>query len=209
MDRGEHRSADVLRSTRPASTQRRSPATLSSQNRLTGQPVYAGIGSRRTPDDVLAIMRTIGERLALLGWTLRSGGAPGADAAFESGCDDGGGRKQIFLPWPDYNGHPSTLHEVTPAMARLAERYHPNWETLPETSRLLIARNGAQVLGSDLTDPVTVVVCWTSGGRLKGGSAQALRIAADFDVPCVNLGDPTIRRRAMADPVEPILGAAR
>ena len=44
---------------------------------------YAGIGSRRTPGPALNAMRATAERLATLGYTMRSGHAPGADTAFE------------------------------------------------------------------------------------------------------------------------------
>ena len=48
---------------------------------------YAGIGSRETPGLMLGAFARIGEFLAKKGYTLRSGGADGADTAFEVGCD--------------------------------------------------------------------------------------------------------------------------
>ena len=36
--------------------------------------------------------------------------------------------------------------------------------------------------------PVSFVVCWTEGGLLKGGTAQALRIATALNIPIINLG---------------------
>ena len=47
---------------------------------------YAGIGSRNTPKEVLDVFESIGKYLALQGFVLRSGGADGADRAFERGC---------------------------------------------------------------------------------------------------------------------------
>lgn len=47
---------------------------------------YAGIGSRNTPEPVLALMQRCATRLEVLGYTLRSGGANGADSSFEAGC---------------------------------------------------------------------------------------------------------------------------
>lgn len=120
---------------------------------------YAEIGSRQTPDHVLATMEAIGDALGRRGWILQSGGAPGADAAFECGCDRTGGTKQILLPWSGYCGHVSQLHEVTPAMLDLASRYHPHWRKLSHKARLLIARSGAQILGANLTSPVAWIVC--------------------------------------------------
>ena len=167
------------------------PATspASPRYRTTVDRIYAGIGSRQTPPEILAVMERIAEALARDGWTLRSGGAAGADAAFERGCYRAGGDKQIFLPHPGYNDHPSPLHSVTADMLALAAKHHPKWETLPEPARLLIARNGAQVLGPDLASPVDVVVCWTQGGSAKGGTGQAIRVATDRGIPIVNLGD--------------------
>ena len=41
--------------------------------------------------------------------------------------------------------------------------------------------------GPEVT-PVSFVVCWTEGGLLKGGTAQALRIATALNIPIINLG---------------------
>ena len=48
---------------------------------------YAGIGSRSTPPEVQAVMRTLANNLEYTGFTLRSGGAKGADSAFEHGVE--------------------------------------------------------------------------------------------------------------------------
>ena len=47
---------------------------------------YAGIGSRTLPYSVVRNMTQMGIKFAEKGWTLRSGGALGADRAFEDGC---------------------------------------------------------------------------------------------------------------------------
>jgi predicted Rossmann fold nucleotide-binding protein DprA/Smf involved in DNA uptake len=68
---------------------------------------YSGIGSRRTPENIQELMVKLGHYLAGRGWVLRSGGAEGADTAFEKGCDQVHGRKEIFLPWKGYNNNKS------------------------------------------------------------------------------------------------------
>ena len=35
------------------------------------------------------------------------------------------------------------------------------------------------------------VVCWTPGGQLSGGTAQALRIATALNIPIINFGSAT------------------
>lgn len=49
--------------------------------------LYAGIGSRETPRSILDLMTAIARKLEALGYTLRSGGATGADTAFEEGVE--------------------------------------------------------------------------------------------------------------------------
>lgn len=50
--------------------------------------IYTGIGSRNTPPDILDIMFRLAGKLASEGYVLRSGGAQGADDAFEQGAAD-------------------------------------------------------------------------------------------------------------------------
>jgi predicted Rossmann fold nucleotide-binding protein DprA/Smf involved in DNA uptake len=47
---------------------------------------YAGVGSRETPAHVCKQMTELAKRLESFGLTLRSGGAKGADKAFEAGA---------------------------------------------------------------------------------------------------------------------------
>jgi len=146
--------------------------------------IYAGIGSRRTPADVLSVMESIGEQLARAGWTLRSGAADGADSAFERGCDRANGKKEIFLPWPGFNGSTSPLNRPSQAALALAADHHPAWHMCSRAATLLHARNMHQILGIDLKTPVDMVICWSPG---HGGTEQALRLARAYGIHIVNL----------------------
>jgi hypothetical protein len=152
---------------------------------------YAGIGSRRTPDDVLDLMERIAAQLSEDGWTLRSGHAPGADQAFERGA---GGRAEIFLPWQTFESGVRTdgftYAEPRVAAYEIASEFHPAWNRCSRGARMLHARNVHQILGYNLDLPVDFVVCWTDG---KGGTEQALRIARHYDISISNLHDPDVR----------------
>lgn len=148
---------------------------------------YAGIGSRQTPANILLLMSIVGEYLAKKGYTLRSGGAAGADQAFEKGCARVKGPCEIYLPDKAFKGHPSPYYEISDKAMELAQEYHPRFDNLSPFRRALIARNGYQVLGYDLQTPSDFIVCWTPGGKAEGGTGQALRIAADKDIPILNL----------------------
>ncbi len=166
---------------------------------------YAGIGSRATPPAVLTLMTGVARRLAERGYTLVSGGAPGADVAFERGAH----HKHIFLPWHGFQSRPPAAfdHDQPSAEAfRVAACLHPAWERLSSAAQKLMARNTHQILGADLRSPVDFVVCWTPDGREKeedrsrktGGTGQAIALASRWGVPVFNLqhGRSTLDRLA-------------
>jgi len=157
---------------------------------------FAGIGSRETPPEIIEQMETIAELCCKLGYTLNSGGADGADSAFERVYDRLGGPMNIFLPWPGFNGNPSKYSRPKPDAFTIASTVHPAWEFMKKDSvRNLIARNMHQVLGWSLNDPVDFVVCWTVDGAetaerysiRTGGTGAAICIAAKTGIPVFNL----------------------
>ena len=103
-----------------------------------GTLVYAGIGSRKTPDATLADMTTMSAWLAKTGWHLSSGGAHGADTAFAKGSP--ADRRSIFLPWKDYNkltGPDCAIPnraQIDKCM-EVAARLHPTWERCSQGAR--------------------------------------------------------------------------
>lgn len=168
----------------------------------TDDQIYAGIGSRETPPDVLESIAATAQRLARNGWALRTGMSPGADQAFYRGALAGRGRVELYLPWPTFEAYARApgedaavfaLGQPTHAAYSLAARFHPGWSALSADERRLRARDAHQVLGSDLASPATLVVCWTEDGGVDGtdaragGTGQALRIAHHHRIPVLNL----------------------
>lgn len=150
---------------------------------------YAGIGSRTTPNNIQDIFTKIARRLEANGYTLRSGGAGGADTAFEAGVTSA---KEIYLPWPKFNNNPSPLCYISKEAMDLAKKYHPNWTALSPAAKKLMARNSYQVLGEDLNSPSKFIICYTPNGSGSGGTGQAIRIAKDCNIPIVDFGKNTI-----------------
>ncbi len=152
---------------------------------------YTGIGSRKTPDYALTAMWSIANSLASMGFILRSGGAKGADTAFEDGANALDTDKEIYLPWKDFNNNKSMLildDMINKEIAyKIAYKYHPNWMACNDTARAFHARNSYQVLGQDLNTPSSFVICWTPGNAVTGGTGQALRIAIDHNIPIMYL----------------------
>jgi len=164
---------------------------------------YAGIGSRETPARIQNLMNRIAYTFEKEGFILRSGGADGADSAFENGVVNNY-NKEIYLPWngfngrygvsnnPDgglYTGYPT--NEIAEEAYEYAKKFHPAWDRCSRGAKLMHARNVSQILGWSLLEPSKFVVCWTPNGNLIGGTAQALRLANYFEVPVFNLGLPT------------------
>ena len=151
--------------------------------------VYAGIGARKTPEPVLAVMRRMAWYLVEKGWHLNTGGADGADRAFVEGspvlCT-------VFLPWEGYKGWrgPQCVAFSDTALDKLkpfAAAHHDAWERCSPRVRKLHARNVAVIGGVGVTEPVSAVVCWTAGGRVEGGTGVAIRLAGTAGIPVFNL----------------------
>ena len=157
---------------------------------------YAGIGSRQTPKSILAFMEKCAFELAKREWVLRSGGAPGADTAFERGCFNARGLYEIYLPWNKFNGHSglNMFFEIRDDAIDSVYRWHPAPDKLSEGAFKLMARNYYQVMGID-GPPSRAILCWTPDGADTGGTSQAIRIARHHKIPVHNLFFETTRKR--------------
>jgi len=162
-----------------------------------GNRYYTGIGSRKTPEKILKIFAKLGE-IYKEKYTLRSGGAPGADLSFEELISPT--ESTIFLPWKGFNNHPSTLFNQHPQAAIIASKHHAAWIYLAASVQKLMARNVHQVLGVSLDKPSEFIICWTEDGATKkehitkktGGTGLALSVACEYNIPIYNLGNPDI-----------------
>lgn len=149
---------------------------------------YTGIGSRTTPASVLEHMQSIAADLTRKEYILRSGGAAGADTAFERGCDSVNSQaKQIYLPWKNFNNNKSPLFDIPRGAFTIASEIHPAWSSLSHPVRRLHARNVLQVLGMDLQTPTAFVICWTPSGQEIGGTRTAIKLAHEHAIRVVNL----------------------
>lgn len=152
--------------------------------------IVAGIGSRQTPAAVCAEMQAIGAWCWDNGVVLRSGHAEGADIAFETGVD--GALAEIWLPWKSYNRPtrmPASTYrvtEMTPELWAQVYEYHPAPGNLTQGARLLMARNVQIILGANLRDPVTAVVCWTPDEE-TGGTSFGIRLARANGIKVINM----------------------
>lgn len=149
---------------------------------------YAGVGSRETPSVILTLMFQMARHLAVNNYTLKSGGAAGADTAFEKGCDSVNGNKEIFLPWAKFQGSDSQLILKDKRAEEIAEKFHPYWGNLSQGARKLQARNSHQALGKDLQTKSSFIVCYTDKGKGTGGTGQIIRIAEGHGIPVFDCG---------------------
>ncbi len=178
--------------------------------------IITGIGSRETPKSDLILLTNIARRAEERGMKGRSGGAGGADLAFEKGFSDPK-NIDVILPWRTFLPKGMTLEDVNEYLGRervkfgpgapvmlegpyiaqarkMAEKYHPAWDKCSDGAKSLHSRNMPQVLGMQLDRPTDVTVAWTVDGKATGGTGQAIRVAQDLNIPVANLKNPDERK---------------
>jgi len=159
---------------------------------------FTGVGSRKTPRPMGAILSDYAAVLGAAGYIGRSGAAEGADTDIEAGLDRVRAKKEIYLHRKGASGHPSQLFGVTQEAFDIAKTLHPVWESLTETAKKLHGRNVYQVLGRALNRPSQLLICWTPDGmesarertRNSGGTATAIALAERHQIPVFNLAKP-------------------
>lgn len=156
---------------------------------------YAGIGSRETPENVCMLMTHIAIRLYLKKYTCRTGGAAQADTAFEVGASP---EVEVYLPWAGFNGRRGGIVIGDDIWLRdiAIDHYPGQFTSLPGSVKKLMTRNSAQILGRGIGEPISeFVICWTPYGKGGGGTGQALRVAATYNVPVYDLALPEAREK--------------
>lgn len=137
---------------------------------------YAGIGSRRTPPAILSMMEDVAEELARRGWFLRSGGAEGADLAFERGCDRAGGEKEIFLIDGEFTADEKKISSLT--------GFGAVWGATEDW--LHVVKNCRILFGKNLDEPVGLVLFWDDFG---GATQGVVDIAKRNGIPAIPIGE--------------------
>jgi hypothetical protein len=127
-------------------------------------------------------------------FTLRSGGAQGADSAFEAGTSIA----DIYTV--DY--FDTYIHHTRDSMLVLRDKaffsidlFHPNPHAVHSKPyvRRLMARNFLQIRGHGDTPILSeFVLCWTPQASGSGGTGQALRMAKAWKIPVYDLGSPVV-----------------
>jgi len=146
---------------------------------------YAGIGSRQTPKDICCQMTEVAKQLDSENWILSSGGAKGADSAFEAGTS-----QAVISYRADYYltkfGKFKYDAEILKEAEKIASTLHPAWDKCNDYARKMHTRNVFQILGHDLNTPVQKVICWTPEGKVVGGTATAIRLAERNQIEVIN-----------------------
>jgi hypothetical protein len=164
-------------------------------------------------------MQAIAIALASAGYMLRSGRAPGADQAFESGA---GSSAILYVPWHNFSKDMPVApgaRVFVPAGQELylalllASVAHPKWALAYsprfqvrqkgdiDPVRRLHARNVLQIWGEDLNTPSDFVIAYATikNGQPQGGTALAMRIAQAASIPVYNLYLPDDIARLRTD----------
>lgn len=154
------------------------------------------IGSRETTATNMARLQKAANLLVKFGYTLRSGGADGADTVVTMmNC-----AKEIFIPWGNFNkmyhNPDKGIYDAQkfPNYRRaqmMAKKIHPAPDKLSRGALSLHTRNVYQVMGPSLSKAhysrLVVYSANEVNGVVKGGTATAVHLARKLNIPTVNV----------------------
>lgn len=155
--------------------------------------IYAGIGSRQTPEHIADSIRKSALVLALQGYACSTGAAKGADQMFANEAIKFG-RVILHLPWQGYeqqwiNTLPTAnltvniLKNTDVEAFNSVNQFHPAANKLSQGIRKLHARNYL------IVKDASFIICWTPEGNGSGGTGQGIRIARSLNIPVYDLGN--------------------
>lgn len=157
----------------------------------------ACVGSRETPDVVLAWMESTGAALVRAGYRIISGNAPGADQAWARGGNSVDPRRvTLCLPWEDFETGAIVVGNVVkvlkivggPDYVAAVRATHPNFANLSSASIRLHARNAM------IVEDVHLVLGYLNPGKPGGGgTGGAFRIAQRNQICTLNVADAFVR----------------
>jgi hypothetical protein len=172
---------------------------------------YTGIGSRKTPLNILIMMAKISNILEKKGYTLRSGSAVGADSAFELGLESPHTSGDIYIPYLGFDKkmgkNNNKIKYIVPFFNKdlyfeantmiMKDDLHKKWQYMKQDYVWkLHNRNVFQILGNDLKTPAKFVICYTSDGAIDydstdtgstGGTGTAINLASKKNISVFNL----------------------
>lgn len=152
----------------------------------------ACIGSRETPQPILAWMERTGAELVRNGYGIISGNAPGADQAWARGGNFVDPTKvTLCLPWEGFEGKTIHPRNVVQLASFDAERTMRIASMFGSKS----ARNAAVWLHARnvmIIEPASLVLGYLAPGR-QGGTAMAFKLARMFGLETCNVANEGVR----------------
>lgn len=156
-------------------------------------------GDKDTPPDVLAKVKELAKWLESIGFTIRVGG----DGPVEEAAEAAVNKKELLLPWKDFNGKTSPTTFSIERAHHIAKQFHPAYENMKKGIHGILAKNARLIMGNKMMSPATLLITWTPDGAENGRSVNvgtgfsghAIKIATAARVPVFNLQRPDAESR--------------
>lgn len=162
---------------------------------------YTGIGSRETPENILNLITKLAKYIDKTEkFTLRTGGARGADTAFEKGVSS----NRINVYYPNIKHlYKNRDKAIIAAKQVWYSPYGITWDKLKPFTQELMIRNSYQIFGETFNRKAIskFVICYTKSLNKDelGGTGQAIRLAEKFNIPVFNLGNDSLNLKDLKE----------
>jgi hypothetical protein len=152
---------------------------------------YALLLDNKTPEDVIARVATVIKKLEKQGYTLRTS----INSPILKGLEAQVTRKEIYLPWKDFENHTSELCWSTPRSDAIAQQAQPAYNSLNKGVKKILSMNARVICGNKMVSPCLFLLTWSLDGAENEGNVRSttgfmghpITIASRLGVPVINL----------------------
>lgn len=143
------------------------------------------------PESITPVLEAMVNKLNELGYTARLGGNLNLEELIEQKME----RKEVHLPWRDFNKKESKLTFNTKPSFILAKQFSPVYDRLPDAVKAMLARNVRLILGYNLKSPLLFLITWSRDGvesakhrtAQTGNVGHVIAMADMLRVPIFNI----------------------
>lgn len=157
-------------------------------------------GNFKAPDQLVPIIREMGDLLQQHGFTVRASNMDGFDKFVINQVRN----CEMHIPWKGFGEMQEAASSFnTDEVKEFSKRFLPEWENIKDSQRAFYCKNTRLVLGKRLDQPCQIAIIWSEDGvegpsnrsQYSGHAGHTAAICHAMRIPVINISNPDAVQR--------------